>query len=223
MKPTISIIIPAYNHEDFVAECIDSALNQTVKPHEIILVDDGSTDKTAEIALRYPIKVIRQVNKGLPSARNTGIMNATGDYIMPLDSDDMLSENAVELVTNKIVETGSDIIAPSIKCFGIENREVILQGGLEARSFAEANRIAYFSTFRRSKALEIGGYSPRMFWGYEDYHFWIDLLKRGATITVMEEPLLLYRTRANSMISSSVKHHEELMAQIRKDHNEIYS
>ena len=223
MENYISIIIPVYNHKEFIADAIDSALAQTVKPHEIIVIDDGSTDGSAEITSRYPVKLIRQVNKGLASARNTGIMNATGEYILPLDSDDILLDKCIGKITQKIKETSADIIASSFKCFGVENHEIILSGTLAAKDFIEVNRIAYCSAFRRSVALEVGGYSSRMIWGYEDYHFWIDLLKRGKTISIISEPLFLYLTRANSMIHNAQQHHQELMDQIKRDHPEIYA
>src|SRR3990167_11292354 len=138
MNPKISIIIPLYNQVEYLEDCLESAYNQTMPAHEIIVVNDGSKDNTAEIAERYTFKefpgvesnvrVIHQVNKGLSSARNTGIMAATGTYILPLDADDMLMENAIARITKEIVQTNGDIIAPSFKEFGKSDREVILQG-----------------------------------------------------------------------------------------------
>lgn len=79
----ISVIIPAYNSQEYIQEAIESVINQTLKSIEIILVDDGSTDKTLEICQKYSrldqrIKVIHQQNKGISAARNIGIKNATG-------------------------------------------------------------------------------------------------------------------------------------------------
>jgi len=221
---TLSIIIPSYNQEPYLADAIESALAQTTPAKEIIVIDDGSTDNSLAIARSYEdrVKVISQVNKGLASARNTGIMNTNADYILPLDADDMLMENCVERIMEEAEKTEADIIAPSFKTFGLANQEVILQGGLIAKSFVYANRIGYFSAFRKDKAIVIGGYSPKMVWGYEDLHFWIDLLKRGATVAVIQEPLVLYRVKDNSMIHIAQNHHEELMTQIMRDHQEVY-
>lgn len=218
----ISVIIPSFNQSQYLSDCIESVLSQTKAPHEIIVIDDGSTDNSLEIARSYEdkgVKVIAQVNKGLASARNTGIMNSTGEYILPLDADDMLYENAIELIEKTIEETDADIVAPSLKNFGIDSTTIILEkvvGGVE--SFIEANRIPYASAFKKSCALEVGGYSPKMVHGYEDLHFWIDLLKRGKKIVTIQEPLLLYRTKESSMWHDALKHHDELMAQINKDH-----
>ena len=91
----ISIIIPCYNQAEYLPQAIESALNQkTGEDFEVIVVNDGSTDNSLEIAKSYKgIKVISQVNKGLSSARNTGIMNAIGDYILFLDADDNFYED----------------------------------------------------------------------------------------------------------------------------------
>lgn len=230
--PTISIVIPSYNQAQYLAEAIESAYNQTMAPLEIIVVDDGSTDNSLEIANSYtfakypliesPVRVISQVNKGLPSARNTGIMNAKGDYILFLDADDMFLENAVEKITHRILQTGCDIVAPSFKCFGTTNNEVIL-GNPTLADFQTANRLGYFCAVRRSALLEIGGYSPRMIYGYEDYHLWINLLARGKTVHAMQDILVLYRTKENSMLHEAQKHHDELMAQINNDFKHLYA
>lgn len=219
----ISIIIPSYNQQEYLCDAIDSALAQTV-PCEIIVIDDGSTDDSLEIARRYgnKIKLISQVNKGLASARNTGIMNATGDWILPLDADDMLKENCVEKMLEVIdKDPHANIIAPSFKTFGTTNQEVII-GDANVMQFLEANRIGYFSAIRKSKLLEIGGYSPRMTWGYEDLHLWINLLNRGAKLVTIKDILVLYRTKAESMITVAQAHHGELMEQIKKDFKELY-
>lgn len=215
----ISIIIPCYNQQEFVASAIDSALDQTI-PCEVIVVDDGSTDKSGEIIDSYKdkVRVIHQVNKGLSSARNTGLMNATGSIIIPLDADDLLMSQCAEWAQNMT----TDILMWNFKEFGVRNAEVRLQTPT-LEDMKTANRLAYCSAYKREKALEIGGYSPRMVFGYEDLHFWIDLLKRGATISHIPEVLFLYRTKEQSMLTDSIKHHEELMAQIHKDHKEIFA
>lgn len=100
--PKFSIIVPMYNVEDYIEKCIYSILNQTFKDFELIIVDDGATDRSAERAQKIveenpeKIKLIHQENKGLGGARNTGLLNATGEYIWFIDSDDSIKENALE-------------------------------------------------------------------------------------------------------------------------------
>lgn len=219
-----TIIVPSYNQQEYLPDAIESALGQTI-PCEIIVIDDGSTDHSLDIAKGYEskgIKVISQVNKGLSSARNTGIMNATGEYIIPLDADDILMENYVETVDKIIGETDADIVAPSFKCFGLHNTEVILSPDVKLEDFRQANYVAYFSTIRKSKLLEIGGYSPRMTWGYEDYALTINLLLRGSKMVLIRNVLVLYRTKEESMITVAKAHHDELMEQIKKDFPKLY-
>lgn len=220
----ISIIIPCFDQAEFLPDTLDSILTQTRQPDEVILVNDGSTDSTLEIAKRYQADkhsfkfvIVNQVNKGLSSARNTGIMNAASDYVLPLDSDDMLQDNALEVLERVAKETKADITAPSMKCFGVENQTVILMSNPSLKDFATANRIPYCALIRKQALVECGGYSPRMVHGFEDWHLWFDLLKRGNTIVTVPEPLFLYRTRPNSMISSANEHKDELIAQINKD------
>lgn len=217
----ISILIPVYNGAEWVADAIESALSQTIKC-EVIVINDGSTDHTANIVKDYPVKVIHQINKGLPSARNTGIMNATGEYILPLDSDDMLNDNCAEKLLQIAEATQADVVSGSFKMFGKENGVVILMPSLTIEDFKTANRIGYCSLIRKSILLEVGGYSPRMALGYEDYALWFDLLKRGKRFVTTQDILWLYRTRENSMIAESIKHHDELMAQIKKDNPEVF-
>jgi len=220
----ISIIIPSYNQQEYLNDAIESALEQT-EVCEVIIVDDGSTDNSLDIANSYErlreIKVISQVNKGLASARNAGIMNAIGDYILPLDSDDMLMDDCVEMIEEVIKETNADIIAPSMKCFGTAQDEIILMDNPTLKDFETGNRITYCSAIKRSKLLEVGGYSPRMVEGYEDLHLTINLLTRGAKIVTIKEPLMLYRTKKDSMWHDALDHHQELLDQIHKDFPQV--
>lgn len=219
----ITVGISSYNQQDFLSDAIESALKQTVNC-EIICCNDGSTDNSLEIAKKYPIKIINQVNKGLASARNSIIMNMIGDFFLPLDADDILMDNAVERISEVIKENpDADIIAPSFKEFGLSNREVVLMKDPKLKDFKDGNRIGYFSAIRKSKLLEIGGYNPKMNFAAEDYDLWFDLLKRGAIIKTLPEILVLYRTKENSMWTEGSKRREEFMAQIYKNHPDVFT
>src|SRR5262245_19427139 len=96
-KPLVSVIIPCYNHSIFLSEAIESVLNQSYNHREILIIDDGSTDRTPEVAKSYPeVRYYRQHNLGPSAARNTGTRLAVGDYIVFLDSDDRLRPSALE-------------------------------------------------------------------------------------------------------------------------------
>ena len=101
---TITVVIPAYNSEKYIARAIDSVLTQTHKPDEIIVVDDGSTDNTSEIARKYEpsVKLIQQQNAGASVARNTGIEAATSEWIAFLDADDEWLPEKLKLQTEHL-------------------------------------------------------------------------------------------------------------------------
>ena len=95
--PLVSIIIPCYNQARYLADAIKSALAQTHSPVQVVVVDDGSVDNTAEVASHYPnVCFVRQRNQGVAKARNTGFHRSSGDYVIFLDADDRLTPNAVE-------------------------------------------------------------------------------------------------------------------------------
>ena len=110
----ISVIIPIYNVEKYLEKCIDSVLAQTYRNIEIILVDDGSTDKCADICDSYlkkdsRVKVIHKVNGGLSSARNAGLDIAEGDFISFVDSDDFIEKEMLEKLYEALMEADADM------------------------------------------------------------------------------------------------------------------
>lgn len=113
-NPFFSVIVPAYNVEQYISKCIDSVLQQDFQDFELILVDDGSTDGTSKICDKYAkenpqITVIHQANSGLSGARNTGIERASGEYLILLDGDDYLTPGALRTFKNGI-EPGLDLL-----------------------------------------------------------------------------------------------------------------
>lgn len=113
MHHSISVIIPCYNVEKYVAKCLNSVVNQTYINLEIIVINDGSIDGTAEILHMFKsderVKIITQKNAGVTAARNTGINLANGDFIAFVDSDDWLNLNMYEMLHNAIVEENADM------------------------------------------------------------------------------------------------------------------
>ena len=101
--PKISVIIPVYNCEKYIRQAIESVLNQTFKDYELIVVDDGSTDKTKEIILDYPITTISKINGGTASALNVGIRHARGQWIKWLSADDEMHPNCLEILSKNAI------------------------------------------------------------------------------------------------------------------------
>lgn len=119
MEGKVSIIVPIYNVEKYLRQCINSILSQTYKSIEVILVDDGSPDSCPQICDQYAsmhmnVIVVHKQNGGLSSARNAGLEVATGDYVMFVDSDDFIDNNTVEYLLNAKEQSKADIV-----CCGI--------------------------------------------------------------------------------------------------------
>lgn len=116
MFPKISVIVPVYKVEEYLEECIESLVNQTMKEIEIILVDDGSPDHCGAICDQYAqkysnITVIHQKNGGLSCARNQGLSIAKGEYISFVDSDDYVKENMLETLYNACMKNHTKMAA----------------------------------------------------------------------------------------------------------------
>src|SRR5699024_10471201 len=116
----VSIIMPVYNSENTVGKSIESVLNQTYKNIELIIINDGSNDNTEPIIVKYAasdyrIKYVFQENEGVSSARNTGILKATGDYIAFIDADDYYSNNMIELLINQALIFNAYIVSCSFE------------------------------------------------------------------------------------------------------------
>lgn len=109
----ISIIIPFYNTEKYLEECLSSVKSQTFSDYECLMIDDGSTDSSREIAEKFlddsRFKLLNKEHVGFPQAKNIGLDNAKGDYICFIDSDDFINEHYLEKLYNTLIETGTDI------------------------------------------------------------------------------------------------------------------
>ena len=119
--PKVSVIIPVYNVEKYLGECLDSVLRQTLEDIEIICVDDGSTDGSAKMLAEYAakdprIRIITQANAGLSAARNVGMDAATGKYIYFLDSDDYIKDDAMEKCFSICERDGLDQLVFNSEC-----------------------------------------------------------------------------------------------------------
>ena len=113
-KPKFSIIVPVYNTEKYVKRCLDSIKSQSFKDYEVIIVNDGSTDNSSDTISKYPYKVINQENQGLSMARNNGVKDANGEYLIFLDSDDYIEKDLLKEI-NKSLSNNPDLVRFKIK------------------------------------------------------------------------------------------------------------
>ena len=121
--PKISVIVPAYKTAQYIPACLDSILSQTMQDIEIICINDGSPDNALEIFNEYAkrdnrIRVIDQKNQGICAARNNAIAAARGEYIFPLDSDNMIAPNCLEVLYKTIIRTNVAVVSPAGILFG---------------------------------------------------------------------------------------------------------
>ena len=113
-KPKFSIIVPVYNTEKYVKRCLDSIKSQSFKDYEVIIVNDGSTDNSSDIISKYSYKVINQENLGLSMARNNGVKESSGEYLIFLDSDDYIEKDLLKEV-NESLSNNPDLVRYQIK------------------------------------------------------------------------------------------------------------
>ena len=134
-QPLVSILIPLYNQERYFEKCIRSVCNQTYKNLEIIVVNDGSTDKSPEILSKWAskdlrIKVIEKKNEGPSAARRDGFRHASGEFVTPVDSDDYIPGNAIEILAGHMVSKNVDLVQGSMaQIFGFIKRKHCYDGG----------------------------------------------------------------------------------------------
>lgn len=130
-KPKMSIIVPVYNVEKYLKECLNSIINQSLREIEVICVNDGSTDHSLEILNEYAksdtrIRVISKVNDGLGAARNTGINHAYGEYLGFVDSDDFIDLNMFEELYNRAIEVDADVVIGNLELYFTDTGETKL-------------------------------------------------------------------------------------------------
>ncbi len=212
-KPLVSIVIPAYNASDYVREAVDSALNQTYKPIEVIVVDDGSTDGTSRILESYSksgkIIYIRQGNKGLAGARNAGIKVAKGSYIALLDADDIfLRERISKQVAALEANSGFGVCYCDLLHFLDGPRRVFYHhryphpsGGI-LEPLLHRQFINPLTVMARKTVFEKYGYFDENLRRSEDWDLWLRWAHRGVKFYYLDKILAHYRMRNVGNLSS---------------------
>src|SRR3989339_214682 len=138
----ISVIIPNYNYGRYLAETIESVLAQTYPAVEVIFIDDGSTDESIEVAMRYPITVLSQRNQGVSTARNNAAAKASGDYLLFLDSDDLLYPDSLAVMLEALDAAGSKVAYcyGQLQYFG-EKNDIFTSANFDPSELSKLNYI----------------------------------------------------------------------------------
>lgn len=231
----ISIIIPVYNAEKYLAVTVDSILNQDYKNFELILVNDGSTDSSLKICEHYAqndnrVKVITQLNKGVSVARNTGIENASGEWITFIDSDDWIGPNYFLPVLNnanadvvlssiQIIKDGVVIKYKNFENYLYDNESFLNKFSMHEHHYAEP----FAKFFKRDIIIENNlRYIPNLSFS-EDRIFNLAYILHCKTIVTSNESTYFYRKENESSLSSKVPGIETYQVLYRNAHKVLQS
>lgn len=218
MTPDVSIIVPIYNVENFLDECLSSLVGQSYDNIEIICVNDGSTDSSAEILEKWVqkdhrIKVLTQSNRGISVARNNGLKHAEGAYIMFVDADDALHPQAVELCLDLAKKENADVVNFNFQRVSANHwpqNEMIKSSvpykttnhplNLCLRKHPWEVGVNVWSKLFKRQVLHNLWFVPGI--KYEDYPYIIALFSRRMKSVVVKATLYFYRNNANSILNA---------------------
>jgi glycosyltransferase involved in cell wall biosynthesis len=206
--PDFSIIVPAHNAASTLGETLDSVVTQTLHSWEAIVVDDGSTDRTAAIAEDYAARdprftVVRRSNRGRSLARNAGVALSSGEFLCPLDADDVYLPSFLEAQHQFIVEhPGFDVYSCNVDAWMPDGSRLpyalgsAYLGIVETRldDLLERNRFTILTVFRRDMFERLGGFRPSLE-RLEDYDLWVRAAAAGSRLLHNPATLALYRQR----------------------------
>lgn len=196
----ISVVIPAYNAASFLPRCLQSVFAQTLQAEEIIVVDDGSTDDTAARAAKLGAKVVSRPNGGLSAARNTGIQNASSEWIALLDADDMWAPEKLQRQA-LLAEPGVVLVYTGIRIFddsGVREARAAVDPAVARKVLRYRNPITPSTVLvRREAVLRDGGFREDIR-ACEDWEMWVRL-KRLGDFAAVPDPLTDYYVYPNSL------------------------
>jgi glycosyltransferase involved in cell wall biosynthesis len=201
-----SIIIPIYNVSPYLDACLQSVTSQASCKDEVILVDDGSTDNSLEIAKRYMsdnVKVVSKPNRGLSSARNVGIRMASKEFLIFIDSDDWIEAGSLNIIRNKVVEAEDDIFILNTRIVHKRYSKIISPNiSYLKEKLAYVPPAAWDKIYRRVFVQKCNIEFPEGM-AFEDMPFTYELLIKAKSVKKLEDVLINWRQRENSISRSS--------------------
>lgn len=212
----VSVIMPCFNDGIYIQEAIDSVLNQTYQNIELIIIDDGSDDLETKRILKEisdeRIKVLESFRLRPAGARNLGIQEATGKYILPVDSDDRIAPTYIEKAIT-VLENNKNIGV--VYCYAELFGEQTGKWDLPDYKFEHMlldNIVFVTSMFRKEDWEQVGGFKTNMEHGMEDYDFWLSILELGREIYQIPETLFYYRIKPQSRTTEFMENSEVVKA-----------
>lgn len=213
MNPLISVIVPCYNQAQYLDECLQSVLDQTYQNWECIIVNDGSPDHTEEVAKKWlekdsRFRYIYKKNGGLSSARNAGIREANGEWILPLDADDRIGNQYLELAEKEFAKNPT-IIYCNAEFFG-DKRGTWDMSFYDYKTIKFYNQIFCSAFFKKNKWQLVKGYDENLKCGREDWDFWLSILNENSLVIKLDYVGFFYRRKENSM-DDKINQNSELL------------
>lgn len=218
----LSVIVPVYNVEKYLKECLDSLVNQSLDSMEIIIVNDGSTDTSLDICNKYSekyefITLISQKNKGLGAARNEGIRHAKGRYIGFVDSDDYVEKNMFKEMVTSAIKDDLDLVICAVKMYFEDNKKIkVIEKNIYEESIITKTTLikgivsrkiqcfAWNKIYKRELFSDIK-YEEGVY--YEDMYTMYNIALKCNKIKLIDTPFYIYRQRENNITSKvSIKH-----------------
>lgn len=226
INPLVTVIVPAYNMENYIEECIDSILQSTYSPLEIVIIDDGSTDNTFHVAQKIAshheiVSVMTQPNKGVSYARNNAIEVARGELILPVDADDKIAPDYIGLAVEQfLLDDTVKVVTSHGEFFGNRTGVWILPP-FDRHLLAIRNLISVCAMYRKSDWERVGGYCTYIK-GLEDWDFWISMLKDDGKVVCINKVGFYYRIRTNSKRINDRKYKSSVVATLNERHHEYF-
>ena len=232
-NPLVSIIIPVFNTEKYLAECLESVIIQTYKNIEIICINDGSLDNSQNILEKYAeidkrILVINQSNQGVVCARNNAIKKSNGEYIYPLDSDDKIAPTCIEKLIHKILNSNYSAVGCDVEIFGeieyINDIKEIKQNPTKFNMYLLQNCCLVSAMYPKNLWIKYGGYDESFNRDCEDLDFWLNFIDDNKKIFILRETLFYYRQKSvdESRHLLALPYKKQSIALLRKKHKKMY-
>ena len=224
-KGLVSVVVPVYNMADYVEDTLRSVLESDYKNIEVVVIDDGSSDDSLAVVRSVAetdsrVRVLKQENAGVCRARNRAISEARGEFILPVDADNLLMPSFVSEAVGILADTEVKAVAPRAEFFGERTGEWRLPP-FNIHLLARKNILDTCALYRKTDWERTGGYCEEII-AREDWEFWINVLKDGGSVVRTENYGLKYRIRKTSKRTSDRKLKRHVVAVLNKRHPEFF-